>query len=287
MTVPADQRTTPGQTGTDQTFAPAIMKSFRRGVQVLQTGIEQIRTDWNTLIDAINAFLQRVHDALESDHWWDQLWEWMTDDIKDAVDRIRKLVEEVRPKVDQILQTVEKAVNGSVPVLSLYEVGLDWALKVNTPLSDLSPDLAPSGAIDNWRGPAHETYSSRVQEQSGAVDAVVGKVKATSLWLAEVAKANTAYIVELADRVSEIVGTLVAIVADVVEAGVGDVLAVQQGAMHLSEFFGTCTTQLAQYLTNLANRLAEVLQQITTLATEYGDHTGLPQGRWPKAVNVS
>jgi hypothetical protein len=125
-----------------------------------------------------------------------------------------------------------------------------------------------------------------VQDQGDAVDAVVGKVKSTSLWLADVAKANTAYVVELADRVAEIVGVLVAIVTDVGEAGAGDLPAVQQGALHLSEFFGQCTTQLAQYLTNLANRLAEVLQQITQLAAEYGDHSGLPQGRWPQAVNA-
>lgn len=57
------------------------------------------------------------------------------------------------------------------------------------------------------------------------------------------------------------------------------------GRLHLSEFFGQCTTQLAQYLSNLANRLADVLQKITELAVEYGDHTGLPQGKWPQAVN--
>ncbi len=30
---------------------------------------------------------------------------------------------------------------------------------------------------------------------------------------------------------------------------------------------------------------AAVLQKITQLAAEYGDHTGLPQGKWPQAVN--
>jgi hypothetical protein len=275
----------PGQTGTDQTFAPAIMGSYRTAVSVLEGGVESVRREWNNLINAINAFLARVQEALEADHWWEKLAEWWTDDIKDGVARLRELIEKARQQIDGILQTLEKAVNGSAPVLSLFEVGLDWATKVNTPLSDISPDLSPSGAIDNWRGPAHETYKTRVQDQTDAVDAVVGKVKATSLWLAEVAKANTAYMVDLADRVAEVVGVLVAIVTDVGEAAAGDLPAVQQGALHLSEFFGSCTTQLAQYLTNLANRLAEVLQQITTLATEYGDHTGLPQGRWPEAVN--
>jgi hypothetical protein len=276
----------PGQTGTDQTFAPAIMGTFRSGVDVLEKGVAGVRTEWNNLLNAINGFLQRVQQALEADHWWEKLAEWVTDDIKDGIARIRQLIEDARKKIDSILETLEKAVNGSFPVLSLFDVGLDWATKVNTPLSDIGPDLSPSGAIDNWRGPAHETYKTRVQDQADAVGAVVGKVKSTSLWLADVAEANTAYVVELADRVAEVVGVLVAAVSDVGEAAAGDLPAVQQAALHLSEFFGACTTQLAQYLTNLANRLAQVMQKITQLAAEYGDHTGLPQGRWPQAVNA-
>lgn len=277
---------TPGQTGTDQTFAPGIMGTFRAGVTVLESGVEGIRREWNNLINAINAFLLRIQEALEADHWWEKLGEWITDDIRDGVAGIRSLIDQARQRVDGILQTTEKAVNGSFPVLSLFEVGLDWATKVNTPLSDISPDLSPaSAALFNWRGPANAAYQSRAQDQGDAVGAVVDKVKATSLWLADVAQANTAYIVELADRVAELVGVLVSIVSDVAEAAVGDIPAVQQGALHLSEFLGQCTTQLAQYLTNLASRLADVLQKITELAVEYGDHTGLPQGKWPQAVN--
>ncbi|MEV4637391.1 hypothetical protein AB0J80_08575 [Actinoplanes sp. NPDC049548] len=276
---------TPGQTGTAETFAPTTIGAFRAGVGVLEGGVAGVQREWNNLINAINAFLLRVQQALDGDHWWEKLAEWITDDIREGIERIRALIEESRGKVDAILQTTEKAINGSFPVLSLFEVGLDWATKVNTPLSDIGPDLSPtSAALYNWRGPAHEAYKIRVQDQGDAVGAVVDKVKATSLWLADVAQANTAYIVELADRVAEIVGVLIAITSDVAEAAAGDVPAVQQGALHLSEFFGECTTQLAQYLTNLAKRLAEVLQKITELAVEYGDHTGLPQGKWPQAV---
>ncbi len=168
--------TTPGQTGTDQTFAPGIMGTFRAGVTVLESGVVGLRREWNNLI---NAFLLRVREALEADQWWEKLGEWITDDIRDGLARI-----------------------------------------------DLSP---ASAALFNWRGPAHEAYKSRVQDQGDAVGAVVDKVKATSLWLADVAQANTAYIVELADRVAELVGVLVSIVSDVGEAAVGDIPAVQQG----------------------------------------------------------
>lgn len=279
MTQPA-----PGQTGTDQIFAPAIMGSFRTSVTVLETGIATVRDEWNNLINAINAFLARVQQALDGGSWWSRVTEWITDDVADGVARIRELIEEARQKIDAILQALQKALDGSFPVMSLFEVGMNWATRVNTPFSDISPELSASGKIDAWRAPAFLTFRTRVEEQSEAVDAVVEKVKATSLWLADVAQANTAYIVELADRVAEISRYLVAMVSDVGEAAAGDLPAVQQGALHLSEFFGECTTQLGQYLAHLANRLATVLQQITQLAVEYGDHTGLPQGLWPEAV---
>ena len=144
---------------------------------MLEASVEGIRTEWNNLINAINGFLQRVQAALEADHWWEKLGEWFTDDVKDSIGRVRELIEQARQKIDAILLTLEKAVNGSFPVLSLFKVGLDWATKVNTPLSDISPDLSPSGAIDNWRGPAHQTYTTRVQDQTDAVDAAVSKVK--------------------------------------------------------------------------------------------------------------
>jgi hypothetical protein len=278
--------TQPGETGTDTTFAPAIMGAFRAGTQVLEDGLGKIQTEWDNMIRRIQDLIARVQQELDKSHWWDKLAEWFTDDIKDAVAKINKLVEEVRRKVDTILEAVRKAIHGSFPVLSLFDVGLNWGTKVDIPLSDMSPDMTGSGKIDSWRGPAKLTYEKRVQDQIDAVDNSVEKVKSTANWLARVAQANTAYMVELGDRIAEVVGALVAVVVDTAETASGALTQVIEALGHSSEFVGTVVVQETQYLSNLANRLAEVVTQITELATEYGDHRGLPGGKWPSPVNA-
>jgi hypothetical protein len=275
--------TRPGQ---EEEFAPLIMSTYRTGVAVLERGLAGIEREWQALIDRINGLLKRVEDELDSDSIWASISEWWTETIADAVRAVHRLVEEIGRKVGQVLDAVRKAVSGSVPIGSLFEVGLDWATRVNPPLSDLGPDMTPSGKIDSWRGPAKLTFEKRVQDQIDAVGATVGKVKVTSGWLADVAQANTAYMVELGERAAEVVGALVAVVIDGAETAAGAITQIVITLQHLSEFIGTCVTQVLQYMVNLANRLAEVLKQITTLAGEYGDHTGLPGGEWPRPVNA-
>jgi hypothetical protein len=275
------------QPGQDSPFAPLILSSYRQGVSLLEQGLKNLRREWQALLGRLNALLKRVEHELDNDGFWATISEWFTDDIADAVKKVHKLVEAISKKVDQLLEAVQKAVDGSVPIGSLFEVGLDWATKVNTPLSDLGPDMTGSGKIDSWRGPAKLTYEKRVQDQIGAVDSTVGKVKATSGWLADVAAANTAYIVQLGERATEVIGALAAAVIDGTETASGVVTQVVITLQHLSEFIGTAITQILQYALNLATRLAEVLKQITALAGEYGDHTGLPQGKWPQPVNIA
>jgi phage-related protein len=266
-------------------FAPEIMGLFRAGSSALQQGLAGIKKAWDDLINRINALLAAVQHELNSDSIWSSISEWFTSKIEDAVKKIQEVVEQIRQKVDQVLTAVQKAVNGSIPVGSLFEVGLDWGTKVNTPLSDMSPDMTGSGKIDSWRGPAKLTYEKRVEDQIDAVDNTVDKVKATSSWLADVAQANTAYMVSLGERASDVVGALVAVVIDGTETASGAITQVVITLQHCSELIGTAVTQIQDYLLNLANRLADVVKQITTLADEYGDHRGLPQGHWPQPVN--
>jgi len=155
----------PGATGTDQTFAPALLGTFRDGVGVLEQGIQQIKDAWNGLVNAVNGFIQRVNDYLDNRHFWQKPFDWLFDDLQEGCEKIKAVILQVQEKVNSVLDTVQKSVNGSIPVFSLFEVGMDWGTKVKAPLSDIGPDLSPSGKIDSWRGPAHETYKTRVQDQ--------------------------------------------------------------------------------------------------------------------------
>jgi hypothetical protein len=277
----------PGSTGTDQTFAPALLGTFRDGVSLIEQGIKSIRDAWNGVIDAINGFFQRVNEYLDNRHFWQKPFDWLFDDISDGIDKIRAVIASVQEKIDSILDTMQKSVNGSIPVFSLFEVGMDWATKVNTPLSDLAPDLSPvNGKLANWRGPAHETYKDRVADQGDAIAAVVEKVSATSTWLSGVGQANVDFIADLGSQAADIVSTLTSVGADVAETAATDVAGVVQASNHASEGAGDAVALIVTYLASLASRLADVLARINELANSYGNHIGLPGGQWPEAVNA-
>lgn len=278
------QPSTPSPDGDE--FAGATLGQFRTAKDLLSVAVGNIRKEWDALVKRINDLLARLEKELNNDSVWATLSEWWTDKIKDAVERVHVLVKEIGQKVSDALGTLDKVVAGSVPVLSLFDVGLDWAVKVNTPLSELGPDMTGGGAIDAWRGPAKVTYEKRVLDQIDAVEATTGKVKTVASWLGTVAEANTAYMVQLADRAAEIVGALVAVVIDGAETAGGAITQIVITLQHCSELIGECVKQALQYLTNLANRLASVVKQITDVAGEYGDHTGLPGGKWPSPVNA-
>jgi hypothetical protein len=269
----------------DSDFAGNIMGSFRNGVALVEKGLEGIRNEWNALLDRINALLAKIEHQLNSDSIWATISEWWTEKIAHAVERIHQIVGEIQQRVSKILETVQTAFDGSVPVASLFEVGLNYATKVNTPLSEIGNDMTGSGNIDAWRGPTKDTYEKRVRDQIDAVNASVDKVKATSKWLADVAAANTGYMVELGERAAEIVGALAATLADATETTAGVITQVPITLQHLSELIGTAITQTLEYALNLARRLGEVMVQITELAGEYGDHSGnLSGGKWPQSV---
>jgi phage-related protein len=270
----------------DSEFAPEIMAAFRLAVSALEKALKELETAWNNLIDAVNQFLQRVQQWLDSNNLWAKAVEWFTDDVGKAVDWILALVEEIRPKITQWLEQLRKTIGGSIPVGSLFQVGLDWATKVNPQLSELGPDMTGSGKVDFWRGPAKITYEKRVKDQCDAVDGSVAKVKATSTWLADVARSNTDYMTQLAALVAQVVSSLVATVASISESAAGAVTQVPLALQDFGELIGTSIGTMIQHGVGLANRLSEVMGKIVELATEYGDHSGLPGGKWPKAVNA-
>lgn len=274
------------QPGHQTEFAPLIMSNFRNGVSALEEGLAGVRHEWQSLVNRVSDLLARVEHELNDDSIWATISEWWTEKIAEAVRKVHRMVEQIGAKISQLLDAVQQAVSGAVPIGSLFEVGFNWATAVNPLLSDLGPDMTGSGKIDSWHGPAKVTYEKRVQDQIDAVESTVSKVKVTSAWLADVAQANTAYIVQIGERAAEVLGALAAVVVDGAETAGGAVTQIVITLQHLSELIGTAVTQVLQYVLNLANRLAEVLKQLNTLAGEYGDHTGLPGGKWPQSVNA-
>jgi methyl-accepting chemotaxis protein len=281
--MPGNSLPSPGETDTGAVFASQIRGAFEAVIGTLKSTLDDIKKGWDFLIDRINEGIRKIE---ENFGFLGELWAWITDEIDDLVKKISNILRKVKEGVDKIFEKVEKAIDGSVPIISLITTALDWNTHVNIPLSEIAPDLSPSGAIDNWRGPAHETYLSRVQDQSDAVAAVVGKVKSTSDWLADVARMNMGYVQKLTEFGAALVGKLTSTGTAVAETP-ADPAAIVSISSELAETVGKIAEDVLALLVLLAERLVEVTTEINKLAGEYSDHIGLPGGRWPQAVSGS
>ncbi|MFC0007725.1 hypothetical protein [Micromonospora siamensis] len=266
-------------------FAPNIMSAFRKGVDLVEDVLRRIREGWDKLVASVNSLLKRVEDELDNDSIWATISEWWTEKIASAVRKIHELMETIGKEVSNALQRLEYAFQGSVPIGSLFETGFQFTTGVLTPLSEIGNDMGGGHNLAYWQGPTKEVYTQEVERQTKAVDASVGKVKATSQWLADVATANTAYIVEVGEHYAAVAGAITSTAIDISETAAGAVTQAPFALQEFSSLIGTAVSEGMSYLLNLGKRLAEVIQSINTLANEIADHSGeLNGGRWPQSV---
>lgn len=271
---------------TDDTFAPALLGTFRTAIGTLETGVRNIHDAWDKLTLAVEQFLEAIRRKLEDDHWWNKVVEWLTDEIAAALKDFQVAIEQARQRVGEILGKLEKTLNGAVPDMSLFTVGLDWSTRVNAGLSPIKPDIVQSGGIDTWHGPAHDTYKIREADQDEAVGLAIDQVKGTSTWLSDVANANVHFVTDLLSQIGGIVEKIVEVTADVgTAAATGDPLSAQEAANDLSTLLGKFASNIIDYLAGLGNRLADVLSLIGDIANEHSDDSAFPGGHWPEAVN--
>ncbi|MFC6022395.1 hypothetical protein ACFP2T_40350 [Plantactinospora solaniradicis] len=265
-------------------FSPAIMGTFKKAMALVEKVLADIKEAWTKLINAINSLLQKAHNHLNNDSVLSSIVEWATDTIKDAIEAIQGLLVKLRDGVNKIITMLQEVVSKSVPVLSLFNAGLAWPTKVNAPLSTIGNDMGGSGNTAYWQGPTKEVYEKEVKTQTDAVTASVDKVKFTSNWLADVATANTTYMTELGDRVAEVVGPMTALAGEVAATAAGAITQAMFAIDKMAETIAAAVTQALQYQINIAKRLAEVVKQVTALANEVSDRTGISDGNWPQSV---
>ena len=263
-----------------------ILGSFNSALNLLHDGVTNIRNGWDKLTAAIEAFIAAVNKKLSEDHWWSKVAEWFTDAVQDALKSFQEKIKEVQDFFDKIFDRLQKALNGGTPVLSLMAAGSDWTQKVEPKLSEITGNMKQSGKIDSWHGPAHDTYKTREEDHLGAVSQTVEEVKNVSNWLTGVAKANVEFMSELVTQVSPIFNKLTETTGDVAEAATtADVLSAQEAANDASSTLGSIAEAIINYLTTLANRLADVVGMVNAQATDTNDYSNFPGEKWPQAVN--
>jgi phage-related protein len=262
--------------------AAATLGAFRGGMTLLDEALKNLQAGWNLILDKVRAVLTKLEKTLNTDGPLDSIWEFLTDDLKDAISAINSLIGKLQTVVDQVLEKVRKAVGGAVPVLSLMDTAVKYPDAILKPFTNIGVEMEKTGDIVYWGGPTKEAYNLRVKEQVGAVDETAATIRFASEWLAEVGSANTTYIASVAKKAAEVAGVLTAATIDATMAASGLVIQVPSTLEQLSETIGEAVNQLLQYGADLADYLMASVRHVTTNANERNDHTGMgTEGHWP------
>ena len=266
-------------------FTPVMLAQFNKGQTLLTDGLNNLKREWDACVQRVDNLLKQADHYLNSDSVWSSVCEFFTDDIKDAIKTIRKVFKEIKQKIDKIFDVLNRCVKNGFPLVSLLDFGQKYATTVLPHLSGMGGDMVGSGKIDSWRGPAHETYKTRCGDQVAAVDASTAKVRATATWLGTVATNNVAYMVQLGERVANVIGPLATLLLDLAETLAGAITQAPLALQDFSAFIGTAVTEVLTYEVNLANQLVGVLNSCTSLGMDQQDASGLiDHGHWPDPV---
>jgi uncharacterized protein YukE len=232
------------------------------------TAFDQIRENLKKALDDFNKLVDKVND-----HWWlfgaaPMLW------MKHNLDKVRDALKTLGDKVNFALQH-------QWPVVSLIDTSFDWIGKAKTPTSDLS--FAATEPRDEnlakWTGDAASAYNSKATKQKAAIDEAVVKEEFISAWLFKIAKANVDFAATLAKMANDIAGKLAQAVVDA-----ATVIDLPWAIDTLAGLVGTILKDELDALVTIGQKFVDALGNVRDLATQVGDHSKLPGGKWPEAV---
>lgn len=232
------------------------------------TAFQQIQEGVGRAVDAFNELVGKV-----------RKWSWLLGGA--ALLWIKHNLDKARSGLQTIVEKVEYALEHQVPVLSLIDVSFRWIREVKVPVSELSfYTTEPNNEeLVAWTGDAATAYNRKAAQQKGAVDETVAKAEFISQWLFKIAQSNVDFVVELAKVVTNLAGKIVQAAADA--AGV---ITIPLVVDTLGKAVGDLVTSALDTLLTVSQRFVDALGNVRDLATQVGDHSKLPAGRWPEAV---
>ncbi|GAA1363873.1 hypothetical protein [Catellatospora chokoriensis] len=229
---------------------------------------EQIRTGLDRAVEEFNKIVEQVKD-----------WAWLLGGA--ALWWIKNNLDAVREGLQKIMDRARYAFDHELPVLSLITTSFTWVDQVKGPVSELSfTTTEPRDQnLAKWTGDTAASYRDKAAKQKAAVDETVAKAEFISQWLFKIAQANVDYAVELAKVVTGLVGKLI-------QAGVAatTVIDIPWAIDTLAESIGDLIEDGLNNLLTVGGRFVAALGDVRDLATQVGDHSKLPGGRWPEAV---
>ncbi|WBB69351.1 hypothetical protein [Micromonospora sp. WMMD812] len=229
---------------------------------------DQIRSGIDQGVAAFNEIVDRVND-----------WKWLLGPV--ALWWIKNNLDDVRDGLNSVLDRVDYALEHQLPVLSLINISFQWVNDVKTPVSDLSfvTTEPVNENLAKWTGDAASSYNAKAVKQKAAVDETVLRAEFISQWLFKIAKANVDYAVELAKIVTGLTGKLVQAATEATT-----VIDLPWAISTLAKSVGDLVTAGLNLLLTIGQRFVDALGNVRDLATQVGDYSKLPEGRWPEAV---
>ncbi|GIF98130.1 hypothetical protein [Catellatospora citrea] len=229
---------------------------------------EEIRTGLDRAVEEFNKIVEQVKD-----------WAWLLGGA--ALWWIKSNLDAVRDGLQKIMDRARYAFDHELPVLSLITTSFTWVDQVKGPVSELSfTTTEPRDQnLAKWTGDTALSYRDKAAKQKAAVDETVAKAEFISQWLFKIAQANIDYAVELAKVVTGLAGKLI-------QAGVAatTVIDIPWAIDTLAESIGDLIEDGLNNLLTVGERFVAALGDVRDLATQVGDHSKLPGGRWPEAV---
>lgn len=232
------------------------------------TAFDQIREGIKKAVDAFNDLVNTVNK-----------WAWLIGAA--AMWWIKNNLDSIRAALNKMIEKVKYAIEHQMPVLSLINISFRWVREAKTPVSELS--FATTEPADEelvkWTGDAASAYARKAGQQKAAVDESVAKAEFISQWLFKIAKANVDFAAELAKIVTGLANKIVEAAAEA-----GGVITLPLVIETLGNAVGTLVEAGLNVLISVGQRFVDALGNIRDLATQVGDHSKLPGGKWPEAV---
>lgn len=194
---------------------------------------------------------------------------------------VKNSLDKARDALNTIIEKVNHAFDHQLPVLSLISTSFGWIREVKTPVSELSfATTEPRNEnLAKWTGDAASSYNAKAGKQKAAVDEAVVKAEFISQWLFKIAKANVDFAVSLAKIVTDVAGKMTQAAVDATT-----VIDIPWAIDALADSVGTLVKEGLNTLISIGQRFVEAVGNVRDLATQVGDHSKLPAGRWPEAV---
>lgn len=241
--------------------ASDFTEPFNKAFEQINEGVKKCVEAYNNLVGKVRKWAWLLGAAA-------LLW------IKHNLDKARKALEDIMAKVKYALEH-------QTPVISLMNVSFQWVNQVRTPVSELSfPTTKPlNDNLYKWSGDAAGSYNAKAAQQKGAVDDCVAKSEFISQWLFKVAKSNVDFAAKLAEIITGMAGKFAQALVDA-----GGVVTIPWAVDALASTVGDIVSKGLNLLVSIGQRLVEALGNVRDLTSQAGDHSKLPSGKWPEAV---